>query len=147
MVKNRHQIASKVDLGGSWAPFGMGLGRPGPSFGHFWGLLARFFRVRFRIFSNIAFAYVSDGIEDGFSIDYGGFWEVWEPFSKGLGIDSGWLWDRFWKCLFRLPLRILRIGGTGRKAFTINVVILKRNVGKCLDRILAMFHEPSTAAY
>ena len=35
----------KMDLGGSWAPFGRGLGRSGPSFGHFWMLFGNFLEV------------------------------------------------------------------------------------------------------
>ena len=30
------KIAQKTDLGGSWVPFRKGLGRSGPSWGHFW---------------------------------------------------------------------------------------------------------------
>ena len=48
--KTRQKIASKLDLGGSWAPFGRGLGRSGPSFGHSWALLGRFGWVRGRAF-------------------------------------------------------------------------------------------------
>ena len=39
--KTRQKIASKLDLGGSWAPFGRGLGRSGGSFAHSWALLGR----------------------------------------------------------------------------------------------------------
>ena len=37
-------------LGGSWAPFGRGLGQSGASFGHSWPLLGRFGGVRNRAF-------------------------------------------------------------------------------------------------
>ena len=38
-------MPSKMDFGGSWAPFGKGLGRSGPSFGHFLKLFGCFFGV------------------------------------------------------------------------------------------------------
>ena len=54
--KNRHKIdaifrcekkgskfTQKVALGGSWAPFGKGLGRSGASFGRSWALFGSFF--------------------------------------------------------------------------------------------------------
>ena len=34
--KNSLKMVQKSDLGGSWAPFGKGLGRSGVSWGHFW---------------------------------------------------------------------------------------------------------------
>ena len=39
-----------MDLEGSWAPFGRGLGRSGPSFGHFWVHFGRFLDVPNHIF-------------------------------------------------------------------------------------------------
>ena len=34
--KKSSEIAKKIDLGRSWAPFGKGLGRSVASWGHFW---------------------------------------------------------------------------------------------------------------
>ena len=67
--KKRPQNALKSGFGRVLASIWEGSGVDRALFGALLGLLARFFRVRIRIFSNIAFAYVSDGIEDGFSID------------------------------------------------------------------------------
>ena len=71
-----------MDLGRSWAPFGWGLGRSGPSFGHFWTLFGNFlevlnpffFKHRSRMGSRRPFGWILDR-----------FWKVWEGFWKGLG--------------------------------------------------------------
>ena len=43
-------MASELDLGGPWAPFGRDLGRSGRSFGHLWALFSRFFGVLNQLF-------------------------------------------------------------------------------------------------
>ena len=43
-------MLEKIDFGVSWAPFGKGLGRSGPSFGHSWALCGRFFGAIDQIF-------------------------------------------------------------------------------------------------
>ena len=80
------KLRQKSDLGRSWAPFGKGLGRSGPSFGYFWGLLDRFFGVLNQAF----FKHKSKmGSKRPFGSILGGSWrdldEVWGGFGSGLG--------------------------------------------------------------
>ena len=87
-------MASELDLGGSWAPFGKDLGRSGRPFGHFCGLFGRllgvlnqpFFKHRSKIGSKRPF---------GANLDR--FWRV----LGGFGVDFGRVWARFWK-IFQL---------------------------------------------
>ena len=39
------RTCKKMDLGGSWAQFGRGLGRSGASFGRSWAIFANFFDI------------------------------------------------------------------------------------------------------
>ena len=85
-------MLDKVDSGGSWAPFGRGLGRSGPPLGHFWALFGRylgvlnqpFFKHRSKMESKRPFGSILEG-----------FWEdsgrLWEGFGKGLGR----IWEDF----------------------------------------------------
>ena len=86
-----------MDFGGSWAPFGRGLGRSGPSFGHFWALFGRsfgvlnppFFKHRSKMGSKRPFGSILDRfwkVLGGFGKDFGrvwaGFWKIFQLFSK-----------------------------------------------------------------
>ena len=74
-----------MDLGGSWAPFGMGLGRSGPSFEHFWALFGNFLEV----LSPPFFKHRSRmGSKRPFGSILGRFWRV----LKGFGEDLGKVW-------------------------------------------------------
>ena len=83
-------MASELDLGGSWAPFGKDLGRSGRSFGHFWALFGRsfgvlnqpFFKHRSKMGSKRLFGAILDR-----------FWRV----LGGFGVDFGRVWAGFWK--------------------------------------------------
>ncbi len=92
-----------MDLGGSWASFGRGLGRSGPSFGHFWALWGRFFGVLNRLFfkhrSKMGSKRPFGSILGRFSRALGRFWEdfrrVWKVFGwilEGYGKDFGNAW-------------------------------------------------------
>ena len=76
----------KSHLGGSWAPFGRGLGRPGASFGHSWAPLGRFLGVRNRAFirhwSKMGSKKPFGSILDGFWEDFG---RIWEDLGRVLG--------------------------------------------------------------
>ena len=79
-------MLDKVDSGGSWAPFGRGLGRSGPPFGHFWTLFGRFFGVLNQPF----FKHRSKmGSKRPFGSILAGFWEdsgrIWGGFGQDLG--------------------------------------------------------------
>ena len=84
-------MLDKVDSGGSWAPFGRGLGRSGPSFGHFWALFGRFlgvlnqpfFKHRSKMGSKRPFRSILEGsgrVLGRFGEDLGrvwaGFWKI-----------------------------------------------------------------------
>ena len=85
--KTGQKIASKLDLGGSWAPFGRGLGRSGGSFGHSWALPGRFGRVRVRAFikhwSKMGSKRPSGSILGGSWKGLGGFWAGFGRFVGG----------------------------------------------------------------
>ena len=96
-------MLDKVDSGGSWAPFGRGLGRSGPPLGHFWALFGRylgvlnqpFFKHRSKMESKRPFGSILEG-----------FWEdsgrLWGGFGEGLGR----IWEDFDKfCRFLRPPR------------------------------------------
>ena len=75
-----------MDLGGSWALFGKGLGRFGPSFGHLWAPFDRFFGVLNRAF----FKHGSKmGSKRPSETIWGGFWKVLEGFWVDFGKDLG----------------------------------------------------------
>ena len=81
-------MASELDLGGPWAPFGRDLGRSGRSFGHFWAFFGRFFGVLNQLFfthrSKMGSKRPFGAILEGSGRVWGGFWE-------GLGrILEGW---------------------------------------------------------
>ena len=76
----------KMGLGGSWAPFGRGLGRSGPSFGHFWTLVGRFFCVLNSTFFKHGSAWAQDGLQEASGIDFGSILE-------GFGKDFGRFWE------------------------------------------------------
>ena len=92
-----------MDLGGSWAPFGRGLGRSGPSFGHFWALWVRLFGVLNRLFfkhrSKMGSKRPFGSMLGRFLRALGRFWEdfrrVWKVFGwilEGYGKDFGNAW-------------------------------------------------------
>ena len=72
-----------MDLGGSWAPFGRGLARSGPSFGRFWAVFfcilnPNFCKHRSRMGSKRPFGSILDGFWEvlgGLWMDFGRFWE------------------------------------------------------------------------
>ena len=75
-----------MDLGGSWAPFGRGLGRSGPSVGHFWMPFGRFFGALNRGF----FKHGSKmGSKRPFGSILGRFWRVLGGVWEGLEGDLG----------------------------------------------------------
>ena len=83
--KTSAKIVQKSDLGGSWAPFGRGLGRSGASCGHFWAHFDCLLDVPNHIFL-----------------------KQWAKMgSKRL---FGWLLDRFWESLGRIWMRLGRMG-------------------------------------
>ena len=77
--KKGQKIDQKSHLGGSWTPFGRGLGRPGASFGHSWVPLGRFLGVRNRAFirhwSKMGSKKPFGSILDGFGEDFGRIWK------------------------------------------------------------------------
>ena len=90
--KTSAKIVQKSDLGGSWAPFGRGLGRSGTSCGHFWAHFDCLLDVPNHIFL-----------------------KQWAKMgSKRL---FGWLLDRFWEGLGRIWMRLGRIWAFKIKAF------------------------------
>ena len=108
-------IPLKSLLGGSWAPFWTGLGRPGAPFGRSWALLGRFGVVQdgafSRLWSKMGFKKPFGGIWDGFGEDLerilGGFgkvlarfWERWKSFGRvwgGSGKDFHQFLEGFWQ--------------------------------------------------
>ena len=81
--KTSAKIVQKFDLGGSWAPFGKGLGRSGASWGHFWahfGCLLEvpnhmFFKQWAKMGSKEAFWMAFGSILGGFGLDLDASWE------------------------------------------------------------------------
>ena len=82
------KIHSKLDLGGSWAPFGRGLGRSWPSFGHFWAFFGRILGVPSHFFFKHGSTWALDELQEASGID---FWSILEGFGKDFG--------RFWEGL------------------------------------------------
>ena len=68
-----------MDLEGSWAPFGRGLGRSGASFGHFWTHFGRFLGVQnqafFKHWPKMSSKKPSGSILGDLGKDLGRFWE------------------------------------------------------------------------
>ena len=103
-------MLDKVDSGGSWAPFGRGLGRSGPPLGHFWALFGRylgvlnqlFFKHRSKMESKRPFGSILEG-----------FWEdsgrLWEGFGEGLGR----IWEDFFSFSANLVSREILINFVG----------------------------------
>ena len=90
--KTSAKIVQKSDLGGSWAPFGKGLGRSGASWGHFWAHFDCLLGVPNHIFL-----------------------KQWSK--MGSKRPFGWLLDRFWEGLGRIWMRLGRIWAFKIKAF------------------------------
>ena len=118
--KTSAKIVQKSDLGGSWAPFGRGLGRSGASCGHFWAHFDCLLDVPNHIFL-----------------------KQWAKMgSKRL---FGWLLDRFWEGLGRIWMRLGRIWAFKIKAFashghflnTLGVPLLPHTLPQELPRCLA----------
>ena len=80
-------MLDKVDSGGSWAPFGRGLGRSGPPLGHFWALFGRYLGVLNQAFFKHRSKMVSKRH----------FWMDFGSILRG----SGKIFGRFWKGLRR----------------------------------------------
>ena len=80
--KTSAKIVQKSDLGGSWAPFGRGLGRSGASCGHFWAHFDCLLGVPNHIFLKQWSKMAPRGLLDGFWIDFG---RVWGGFGCVLG--------------------------------------------------------------
>ena len=82
-------MPSKLDLGGSWAPFGQGLGRSWPSSGRSWPLLGRFLDVQNRAFfkhwPKLGSKRPSGSILGRFGEDLGGFCACLGTILGGLG--------------------------------------------------------------
>ena len=106
--KQAQKIVQKSDLGGSWAPFGKGLGRSGPSFGRF---LAVLWGVKINLFSNMGLRWGPKGLLNRFWKVLGGFGkdfgkgvgrilEDFSPFSASLGqiLD---VFEKIWPCCGR----------------------------------------------
>ena len=68
-----------MDLGGSWASFGKGLGRSGASSGRYWPPLGRFLGVQSRAFfkhgPKMGSKRPPGSILGGFGVNLGGFWK------------------------------------------------------------------------
>ena len=90
--KTSAKIVQKSDLGGSWAPFGKGLGRSGASWGHFWAHFDCLLDVPNHIFL-----------------------KQWSK--MGSKRPFGWLLDRFSEGLGRIWMRLGRIWAFKIKAF------------------------------
>ena len=92
-------MLDKVDSGGSWAPFGRGLGRSGPPLGHFWALFGRylgvlnqpFFKHRSKMESKRPFGSILEGFWEDSGRLWGGFGEglgrIWEDVSREILIN------------------------------------------------------------
>ena len=106
IVKKRvPRYLKKTDLGRSWAPFGRGLGRSGPPFGHFWAILGRFGNVRnhgfFIYWSTMVSERPLGSILDRFRRGFGSMWErIWMLLAR-LGADSKLLLDVLFVATFR----------------------------------------------
>ena len=90
--KTSAKIGKKSDLGGSWVPFGKGLGRSGASWDHFWA----HFDCSLDVPNHI-------------------FLKQWSK--MGSKRPFGWLLDRFWEGLGRIWMRLGRIWAFKIKAF------------------------------
>ena len=75
------KLPKKLDLGTFWAQFGRGLGRSGPSFGHFWLHFRHFLDVPNHIFfkhwSKMSSKRPFGWILGRFGKILGRFWEGW----------------------------------------------------------------------
>ena len=104
-------MLEKIDFGVSWAPFGKGLGRSGPSFGHFWALFGcsfgvlnqPFFKYGSKMGSKRPFESILEGsgrVWEGFGGEGGRILEDFSPFSASLGqlLD---VFEKIWPCCGR----------------------------------------------
>ena len=90
--KKSSKIAKKVDLGGSWAPFGRDLGRSEASFGRSWAVWEALFLM---LVFGVVFKSALGAVWPGFWFDFNGFWEDFGKVLEGLGRmceHSGWFW-------------------------------------------------------
>ena len=78
MGKKRSQNGSKCGFGRVLGSIWEGLGRSGPSFGHFWMLVGRFFCVLNSTFFKHGSPWAQDGLQEASGIILSRFW-------KGLG--------------------------------------------------------------
>ena len=89
-IYNQKQTSAKIgkqsDLGGSWAPFGKGLGRSGASWDHFWVHFVG--RSKSYLFKTM----VQDGLQEAFWMAFGsilgGFGEDLDASWENLGIQN-----------------------------------------------------------
>ena len=88
--------APKVDLGGSWASFGEGLGKVLGGVRRLWSALGSFFGV---VFSCLHLGWSSKGVLEASGLDFGSILGGLEGILGGLGRvlaeilkDSGWFW-------------------------------------------------------
>ena len=91
----RQKIVQKMIFGGSWAPFGKGLGRSWASFGRFWAIFGMF---KIDLFYNIGPRWAPRGLLDRFWSILGNVIKVLGGFGKVLGgfcLIFGWNLERF----------------------------------------------------
>ena len=83
----------KMDLGGSWAPFGRGLGRSGASFGGSLATFGRFLGVRnvtfFKHWPKMGSKGASGFILKGICEDFGRIWEGFGKISPSFQLHLG----------------------------------------------------------
>ena len=90
------KIAQKSDSGGSWAPFGKGLERSGPSWGHYWAHFGCLLDVPERILLN---HWSNMGSKRPFESILDQFWEGLRRIWGRVGQVSGQVWTRSLKDL------------------------------------------------
>ena len=101
-VRKKNKLTQKLVLGGSWAPFGRGLGRSWASSGRSWPPLGRFLDVQSR-------AFFKHGPKMGSKRPFGSiFGGVGESFGRFLG-DFGRVWGDSWGASWQLLSHLLRI--------------------------------------
>ena len=93
MENKDFKILSKSDLGGSWAPFGKGLGGSGRSFGTFGCFLAVFLGVLIHHFFNYRSKMGSKRPFGSILHRFGRFWERLGRILEMFGEDFGRIWD------------------------------------------------------
>ena len=88
-IRSRKQLQKKLALGGSWAPFGRGLGRSGASFGRSWVLLGAVGSFLGLSKSSFFQAWVQDELQEAFWIHLE---SILGGFGEGLGRVLGGIW-------------------------------------------------------